>query len=211
MVSYRSDSSTAPPPIEKEAVDTRLRFSEKNGYSVSPPRTLFANPMVNLVVSTVECRRTAIARDFYKFHFPAWVNIVALTEKRALVVIRQYRFGTDRIEVEIPGGSVDVGEDPLEAGLRELLEETGYAGENGRIIGKVCPNPAIQNNFCYTVLVENVRRLAEPKQDDMEDIEVLTLPQDEVKKLVADGTISHGLVLNALMFYAMERGSFHRP
>jgi hypothetical protein len=77
---------------------TKLKISEKNGYTVSPPRTLFANPMVNLVVSTVECGRTAIAKDFYKFHFPAWVNIVALTEERALVVIRQYRFGTDRIE-----------------------------------------------------------------------------------------------------------------
>jgi 8-oxo-dGTP pyrophosphatase MutT (NUDIX family) len=112
--------------------------------------------------------------------------------------------------VEIPGGSVNEGEDPLEAGLRELLEETGYAGENCRIIGKVCPNPAIQNNSCYTVLVENARRVAEPAQDDMEDIEVLTLPQDAVHKLVADGTISHGLVLNALMFFAMDKGDFGR-
>ncbi|EKD35579.1 MAG: phosphohydrolase, partial [uncultured bacterium] len=75
------------------------------------------------------------------------------------------------------------------------------------------PNPAIQNNFCYTVLVEDVRQVAEPSQDDMEDIEVLILPQDEVQKLVVDGSISHGLVLNALMFFAMDKAKnrFGKP
>lgn len=174
-------------------------------WTISSTRTLFANPVVSLVASRVRCGRTSAEKDFYKFQFPSWVNIIALTARRELVLIRQYRFGTDREELEIPGGSVNEGEDPLAAGLRELLEETGYAGENGRIIGRVCPNPAIQNNACYTVLVENVRRVAEPEQDDMEDIDVLTLPQDEVQQLVADGVISHGLVLNALMFFAMQQ------
>ena len=182
-------------------------------WTISATRTIFTNPVVNLVTSRVRCGRTAIEKDFYKFQFPRWVNIIALTGRQELILIRQYRFGTDRVEWEIPGGAVNDGEDPLAAGLRELLEETGYAGQNGRIIGKVCPNPAIQNNFCYTVLVEDVRQVAEPSQDDMEDIEVLILPQDEVQKLVVDGSISHGLVLNALMFFAMDKAKnrFGRP
>lgn len=182
-------------------------------WTISATRTIFTNPVVNLVTSRVRCGRTAIEKDFYKFQFPRWVNIIALTGRQELVLIRQYRFGTDRVEWEIPGGAVNDGEDPLAAGLRELREETGYAGRNGRIIGKVCPNPAIQNNSCYTVLVEDVRQVAEPCQDDMEDIEVLILPQNEVQKLVVDGLISHGLVLNALMFFVMDKGEnrFARP
>lgn len=175
-----------------------------DGFVVSPPIVLFAGPVVNLIVSKVRCQRTAIEKDFYKFQFPRWVNIIALTGKQELVLIRQYRFGTDRVEMEIPGGAVNDDEDPLEAGLRELLEETGYAGQKARIIGKVCPNPALQDNFCYTVLVEDARKVAEPDQDDMEDIEVLTLPREEVQGLVVNGVISHGLVLNALMFFALE-------
>jgi len=174
-------------------------------WTISATKTIFANPVVNLVTSRVRCGRTAIEKDFYKFQFPRWVNIIALTGSQELVLIRQYRFGTDRVEWEIPGGAVNDGEDPLAAGLRELLEETGYAGQNGRIIGRVCPNPAIQNNLCYTVLVEDVRQVAEPAQDDMEDIEVLILPQDEAEQLVVDGTISHGLVLNALMFFVIHK------
>jgi len=154
----------------------------------------------------VHCARTGIEKDFFKLDFPSWVNIVACTKEKKVILIRQYRFGTDRIELEIPGGAVNDGEPPLEAGLRELLEETGYAGENGRIIGKVCPNPAIQDNFCYTVLVENVKKIVEPTLDEMEDIDILTLSEDDALACIKDGTINHGLVLNALMFYAMVSG-----
>lgn len=165
---------------------------------------------MQMVACAVRCERTGKTQDFYRLEFPSWVNVVATTEANELLIIRQYRFGTDRIEIEIPGGAVNKGEDPLAAGLRELLEETGYAGENGRIIGKVCPNPAIQNNFCFTVLVENVRKVTEPEQDDMEDITVLTLPQAEIEALVNDGAINHGLVLNGLMFFAMEQAKVDR-
>ncbi len=178
---------------------------------VSALRTLITTPVMKLMASRVHSDRTGIEKDFFKLDFPRWVNIVACTEKKEIVLIRQYRFGSDRIELEIPGGAVDEGELPLEAGLRELLEETGYTGDNARIIGKVCPNPAIQDNFCYTVLVENVRKVAEPTLDEMEDIEVLTLSEDETFALIHDGTINHGLVLNGLMFYAITKLSGQTP
>ncbi len=174
------------------------------GWQIDEPRTLFANPIMKMVTSKVRSGRTGKTQDFYRFEFPRWVNVIAVTAAGELVLIRQYRFGTDRMELEIPGGAVNDGESPLTAGLRELLEETGYSGENSRIIGKICPNPAIQNNLCYTVLVENVRQIAEPKQDDMEDIEVLTLPREKVESLILDGNINHGLVLNGLMFFTLE-------
>ena len=174
-------------------------------WQISPPHTLITTPILKLMTAKVHSERTGIEKDFFKLEFPRWVNIVACTAKNEIILIRQYRFGTDQVELEIPGGAVNEGEPPIEAGLRELLEETGYAGENGRIIGKVCPNPAIQDNFCYTVLVENVKKVAEPTLDEMEDIEVLTMSEDEVFALVKNGTINHGLVMNGLMFYAIAR------
>ena len=179
------------------------------GWQIDTPRTLFANPGMQMFASRVHCDRTGKSQDFYKFEFPHWVNVVATTAGGEIVLIHQYRFGTNRVELEIPGGAVNLGEDPLAAGLRELLEETGYVGDNGCIIGKVCPNPAIQNNSCYTVFVENARRITDPMQDDMEDIEVLTLPMDKVESLISEGSINHGLVLNGLMFFTMEMKRIH--
>lgn len=179
--------------------------TEKSRWRVSALRTLITTPVLKLRTSRVHCDRTGIEKDFFKLDFPRWVNIVACTNKNEIVLIRQYRFGTDQIEMEIPGGAVNDGEPPLEAGLRELLEETGYAGEDARIIGKVCPNPAIQDNVCYTVLVENVKKVAKPRLDEMEDIEVLIMSEADAFALIKDGTVDHGLVLNALMFYALAR------
>lgn len=159
---------------------------------------------MQLVSNRVHCGRSGKSQEFYKFIFPSWVNIIALTSSDEIVLIRQYRYGTDRVELEIPGGAVNEGEDPLAAGERELLEETGYVGINARVIGRVCPNPAIQNNFCYTVLVENAKLSATPEQDDMEDIEVLTLPKKDLDDLITGGSLEHGLVLNALMFFGLE-------
>jgi hypothetical protein len=51
--------------------------------------------------------------------------------------------------------------------------------------------------------VENVKKIAEPNLDEMEDIEVLTVPEAETFALIQDGSIHHGLVMNGLMFYAM--------
>lgn len=182
-----------------------LKRPEDDKWEVASPKTLFSNHIVTFLASDVTSPRTGLQKEFYRFEFPKWVNIVAITPEEEMVLIRQYRFGTGRLETEIPGGAVEIDEDPLAAGLRELLEETGFAGDNGRIIGNVCPNPAIQNNLCYTVLVENVTRQTSPTPDPMEDIEVFTVPVQEVFRMANSGAINHGLVLNGLMFYWLSR------
>jgi ADP-ribose pyrophosphatase len=68
------------------------------GWQIDPPRTLFTTPIMGVVASKVRCERTGQFQDFYKFAFPNWVNVVATTATGELVLIRQYRFGTDRAE-----------------------------------------------------------------------------------------------------------------
>ncbi len=174
-------------------------------WEVSPGRVVLETPIVNINAGPVRCKRSGREKEFYLFDFPDWVNVVALTPEKEIVLIRQFRYGSNRVEIEIPGGMINAGETPLEAGCRELLEETGYAGKGGRIIGKVCPNPAIQGNFCHTVLVEEAVKVAEPNFDEMEDIECFLHPENDVLKTAVSGAIDHGLVLNALMFYAHNR------
>ncbi|BHH82568.1 NUDIX hydrolase [Desulforhopalus sp. 52FAK] len=179
-------------------------------WQVTAPETILSTPVMNVLTSQVVCKRSEKMKSFYRLDFSSWVNIVAVTKNKQFVFIRQYRFGSGQLELEIPGGAVEPGEDPLDAGVRELLEETGYTGEHARIIGKVCPNPAIQDNFCYTVLVENAQKTSEQRPDDMEDIEVFTLEQSELLEQMKNGSIEHGLVLNALMFYAMTVPDFYK-
>jgi 8-oxo-dGTP pyrophosphatase MutT (NUDIX family) len=141
-------------------------------------------------------------RDFFVITAPDWVNVVALTPERHLLLVRQFRFGIDDFSLEIPGGVIDAGEDPVAAGLRELREETGGEGVRARLLGSVHPNPAMQSNRCHLVLVEEVRRAHGLDWDRDEEFEILTKPVDEVYALARSGGITHAMVLDALLLFA---------
>ena len=147
--------------------------------------------------------------EFVYLDAPDWVNVVALTPEREVVLIEQYRHGIHEVTLEVPGGTVDDGEDPLRAGLRELREETGYEGTGGRLIGLVTPNPAMMNNRCHTVLVREVARRHEPAFDGLEEIHTRLAPFEEVPDMIRNGAITHALVVAAfhhLLLYEAERG-----
>ena len=146
-------------------------------------------------------------REFIVVRPPDWVNVVAVTPDARLVLVRQFRFGIDGFSLEIPGGMMDAGEDPIATARRELREETGYAGGAAHLLGSVHPNPAIQSNRSHFVLIEAAAPAHDLEWDPDEELAVETRPVDEVFRLAETGGITHALVLNALMlFRAFRRG-----
>jgi 8-oxo-dGTP pyrophosphatase MutT (NUDIX family) len=141
-------------------------------------------------------------REFFVVEAPDWINVVPLTSDGHVVFIRQFRFGVDAVTLEIPGGMCDGTEPPAEAARRELREETGYVTDDLVDLGWVHPNPAIQNNRCHTFLARDVRLAGPPAPDDDEAFEVVTVPLDAVTGLIADGSITHALVVAA--FYRLR-------
>jgi ADP-ribose pyrophosphatase len=142
---------------------------------------------------------------------PDWVNVLCLTRDDRVVLVRQYRPGIERITLEIPGGVVDQGEEPLDAAKRELGEETGYESSRWIGLGTVAPNPALQSNACHLWLALDAAATTLQHPDPDEQIRVVTCPLERVPELVRREEISHSLVLAAFARFFFMAGGWHRP
>jgi ADP-ribose pyrophosphatase len=142
--------------------------------------------------------------SFFVVENPDWVNIIALTKDKQVVLIEQFRHGIGQTTLEIPGGMVDDGEDFELAARRELVEETGFLSDEWVLLGKSRPNPAIQNNWIYHFLALNCEKNAEVSFDEHESAMTKLSAVSEIKSLILNGEIKHSLVIAAFYFLELK-------
>jgi ADP-ribose pyrophosphatase len=143
---------------------------------------------------------------FYVLENPDWVNVIALNKTYGdVILIKQFRHGSEEIIWEIPGGMIDKNESPETAARRELLEETGFTSDEFVLLGKSHPNPAIQNNTIYHYLALNCEKTHITEFDEHEDIGTLLYPLDEIPELFEKGKITHSLVIAAFYLFDSKR------
>lgn len=165
----------------------------------------------------VDCRVVRVHRErwghplrgtegvFVSMEAPDWVLVIPVTTAGEIVMVRQFRFGSSDLSLEVPGGVADPNDpDPVATARRELLEETGYAGGEAWVAGSVFPNPALQRNRCHFVIIDGVHPTGALKFDEHEDITMETLPVARVLELARHGAITHALALTALFFFEGE-------
>jgi len=160
-------------------------------------RTIFSSVPFRIREDRLLSPRTGLEAPYYVMECDDWVNVVAVTEDRQIILVRQFRFGREVFSLEVPGGVVDPGEEPRDAAIRELREETGYEGEHVRSLGWVEPNAAIQNNRCHMFAVTGCRRVADQDLDPGEDVSVELLPLDDLASALDRGDIRHALSIAA--------------
>lgn len=129
---------------------------------------------------------------------PEWMNVIPLTPDNEVVLVEQYRYGIEEPTLELPGGMVDTGETHAQTAKRELLEETGYSGDDWEYLGKVSSNPAFLTNYTHLYVAKNCQKTKEQELDGNERINVHTLPLDDFLEMVKDGTVHHSLVVAAV-------------
>jgi len=152
--------------------------------------------------------RTGVHKQFSLIEAVDWVNVIALTPERRVVLIKQFRVGSDAICLEIPGGMVDDGEDPATAAARELAEETGYTSTRWERLGEVSPNPAIMTNRLHSFLARDAVPTQPQRLEGSEVIDVELAALDECHAAIRDGRIDHALVIVAFAHLAFRESPF---
>ena len=142
-----------------------------------------------------------IIPEYYVLEYPDWVNVIAITKDGQFVMERQYRHAARKISLELPCGAMEKGETPLEAAQRELLEETGFGGGQWKKLMELSPNPSAMSNTTHCFLAIGVEKIAEQHLDETEELSVLFMTKEEVKRMLNENQICQALMVAPLYKY----------
>lgn len=180
-------------------------------WTVRARRQVIKNRWIDVAAEDVTTATGAEIDSFYVYGSPDFAHAVTVTERGTLILVRQYRHGARRASLEVPGGLVDEGEDPRLAAARELLEETGYAGTVGEVLEHGYVNPANIRNRTHAVLITGARRVAEPKPEPTEALQIVEAAWAEIPALIAKGEIINPMHICALLALNLRCGGGFAP
>lgn len=176
----------------------------KQNWKLVNTKTAYIDPVLRVEHRDFHFSKNDEIGTFTIVQMRDWAVIVPVTKDGKLLLIKQYRVGTQDVAYEFPGGALEAGENSMEGASRELTEETGYTGE----LKKLCdmsPNPAFMDNTCYLFLAENCAKTEEQFLDPFEDIEPEEFEASEVEQMILDGRIVHSISIAAYGAYIANK------
>jgi 8-oxo-dGTP pyrophosphatase MutT (NUDIX family) len=139
-----------------------------------------------------------ILEPYYVIEVPDWTNMVVITKDERIVLVKQYRHALGTTTLELPGGILEKGELPMASAIREMQEETGYVSGDVEFLMQISPNPALNNNTAYFFLARNAEKLSNTNFDPYEEIIIETYSKEELKLLLNEGKLQHGVQQGAI-------------
>lgn len=192
----------------KSSSDQKNKKSQKNSWICQNETILISSPVLNVVKQ--ECISSENEKEFTFYLLKAhhWCNIIPITEDGKIVLVHQYRIGVADHTYEIPGGVTDPLDLDIQAtALRELEEETGYSPlphAQVTALGWNYPNPAMQDNRCFSFIVGPVAKSKNQNLDPGEMIDVIEVPIQELPNWIREGKLNHALILNSFLHLLLQ-------
>lgn len=174
-------------------------------WTCNGSKTIIKDRWINLHADDCALPDGTKISPFYVNTLPDFSVAVAVTEEGDFIFVRQYRHGIRQVLLELPAGCLEPTDTDAAAGaVRELLEETGYAGNPPIFLCKIAPNATSISSFAHCYLITGCRKVREQSLDASEDLEVVVLSAAETKKLLAEGGLVQAVHV-AAMYYAEKK------
>ncbi|MDE3055473.1 MAG: NUDIX hydrolase [Verrucomicrobiota bacterium] len=129
------------------------------------------------------------------------VAVLAQDPEGRWILNREYRHATGKWILGCPGGRLDEGEDAVQGGLRELLEETGFVPKKASLLGSSYPFPGVCSQQIHYVFASGAEQKAASQCDPLEFIKPVALTSKELLEEMQKGTPIDGILLGGLWLY----------
>lgn len=126
-----------------------------------------------------------LSADMYFMALRDFALVVAVTLEGGVLLSREYKHGAGDVIFTLPAGFIEEGEAPEAGARRELAEETGHAADAFEALGAYLVFPGLSGARGHVFLARDVRRVAEPRPDEFEEIEVVTVPLEALRAELA--------------------------
>ena len=180
----------------------------EENWKILASKTLIKDRWIDLRADDCLTPKGHEVAPYYVLSYPEWVNVVAVTPDRKIVLVRQYRHAVQSWVTELPGGCADPEDDDLATGaVRELLEETGYRVDGEvTLVSSLYPNPASSTNRVHTFLARDaVLDRAPDLEAGEEGMSVTLVSVHDIVSLMQRGEIGQAMHV-AGIYQALSRG-----
>ncbi|HSW91050.1 MAG TPA: NUDIX hydrolase [Candidatus Saccharimonadales bacterium] len=147
------------------------------------------SPWYQVFRETVRLPSGKVLDDYFVRDSVKAVLIVPHTKDGAFIMTKQYKHGAQQVVLEFPAGKIDEGEDVMTAARRELREETGAEADTMTRGPTFFEDPTNSRCQIFVVFAEGVHYTQKQALDDNEDIEIITLSQNELEQALTDGEL----------------------
>ena|SRR5438045_1166925 len=131
---------------------------------------------------------------------PGAVVILPFVDDKTILLIRNRRYTIQQILLELPAGTLEPGEAPMNCAGRELQEETGYLASRLKPIGNFYSSPGILTERMYAFAASGLKKTA-PALEEGEEVEVFTVDFSDAVSMIKDGQIQDGKTIATLLLY----------
>ncbi len=175
-------------------------------WIVQQSTIVYAKKWMQIKEEVCELPDGQIIDPYFVIAVPDFCNVVMVTNQDELVMVEQYRHAAGIVSLELPGGMIEPGEDPMVAAKREMEEETGYQSNHFELLYSIYPNPPLENNQAHFYLATQLTPTGKTSFDQYEDINLVLVHKDEFLHKLLQNSFTHGAQVGAMYAAAIKLG-----